>query len=98
MKITCVWNVHLVSALVIVACAACAAPQAPVETASEASLDAALETIQAGDMLAAIKTLSSDEFEGRGPSSPGEEKTINYLRDEFMRMGLKPGNGESYLQ
>ena len=98
MKMTCVWNVHLVSALMVVACAACAAPQAPVETASAASLEAALETIQARDMLAAIKTLSSDEFEGRGPSSPGEEKTINYLRDEFMRMGLNPGNGESYLQ
>lgn len=45
-----------------------------------------------------IETLSSDEFEGRGPSSPGEEKTINYLRDQFRAIGLKPGNGDDYFQ
>jgi Zn-dependent M28 family amino/carboxypeptidase len=96
--ITRVWNLHLIPALVIIVCAACAAPQSPVETASEAPLDTALQTIQGADMLAAIKSLSSDEFEGRGPSSRGEEKTINYLRDEFIRIGLQPGNGESFVQ
>lgn len=93
-----VWTVHLTSILTLLALVACGAPQAPVETSSEAPLEAALETIQGEDLLAAVKTLSSDAFEGRGPSSPGEEKTINYLRDEFIRMGLKPGNGESFLQ
>ena len=27
--------------------------------------------------------LASDEFEGRAPATPGEDKTINYLRDQF---------------
>jgi len=91
-------SVQLFPALAMIMFAACAAPQGPAETASEAPLEEALETIQGEDLLAAVRTLSSDEFEGRGPSSPGEEKTISYLQDEFIRMGLKPGNGESFVQ
>ena len=45
-----------------------------------------------------IQTLASDEFEGRLPSSPGEEKTIHYLADAFAELGAKPGNGDSYFQ
>ena len=47
---------------------------------------------QAGEILDHIKVLASDEFEGRGPGTPGEEKTIAYLTDQFQKMGLKPGN------
>lgn len=50
-------------------------------------------------MLADIRTLSSDEFEGRGPGSKGEELTIQYLQDQFRKAGLEPGNPDgSYLQ
>ncbi len=45
-----------------------------------------------------VKILSSNEFEGRGPSTPGEKKTIEYLASQFKAMGLKPGNGDSYFQ
>lgn len=45
-----------------------------------------------------IKVLASDEFEGRKPFSPGETKTINYLKTEFEKLGLKPGNDKSYFQ
>ena len=45
-----------------------------------------------------IAVLASDEFEGRAPATPGEEKTINYLRDTFAELGVGPGNGESYFQ
>jgi len=45
-----------------------------------------------------IKIVSSDEFEGRAPASTGEEKTINYIRGEFEKLGLTAGNGESYFQ
>ena len=45
-----------------------------------------------------IARLSSDEFQGRKPCTPGEEKTVNYLRDEFEKLGLAPGNGDSYFQ
>src|ERR1700681_3749755 len=45
-----------------------------------------------------VRVLASDEFEGRKPGTPGEEKTVGYLVDQFRKLGLKPGNGESYLQ
>ena len=35
-----------------------------------------------------IAVLASDEFEGRAPATPGEEKTINYLRDTFAELGV----------
>src|SRR5581483_1408781 len=44
--------------------------------------------IAASDILARVKILASDEFEGRGPGTPGEEKTINYLAAEFKKLGL----------
>ena len=56
------------------------------------------DQIQADELSAIIKVLSSDEFEGRGPVTPGEEKTIHYLADQFKKIGLKPGNGTSYFQ
>lgn len=54
--------------------------------------------IRVEDLAAHIKTLSSDEFEGRSPGGIGERMTTTYLKTEFERLGLKPGNGESYFQ
>ena len=45
-----------------------------------------------------IQVISSDEYEGRGPATKGEEKTITYIKGEFEKLGLKPGNGGSYFQ
>lgn len=45
-----------------------------------------------------ISVLASDDFLGRAPSTLGEEKTINYLADQFKGLGLKPANGESFFQ
>jgi len=45
-----------------------------------------------------IAVLASDEFEGRAPATPGEEKTIRYLQQEFEALGIGPGNGDSYFQ
>ncbi len=45
-----------------------------------------------------VSTLASDEFEGRAPGSPGEKKTIQYLEQEFVRLGLQPALGGSYRQ
>jgi Zn-dependent M28 family amino/carboxypeptidase len=49
-------------------------------------------SISAASLLARTKVLSSDEFEGRAPASPGEEKTVQYLTGEFKKLGLQPGN------
>ena len=45
-----------------------------------------------------VKTLASDEFEGRSPLSEGEEKTIEYLVKQFKDIGLTPAFGDSYIQ
>jgi Zn-dependent M28 family amino/carboxypeptidase len=45
-----------------------------------------------------IATLSGDEFEGRKPGTAGERKTVEYLVAEFKKLGLEPGNGDSFLQ
>ncbi|MBS0664050.1 MAG: M28 family peptidase [Verrucomicrobia bacterium] len=50
-------------------------------------------------MLARVKVLASDEFEGRGPGTAGEEKTIQYLVGEYRKIGLEPGNPDgTYIQ
>ena len=45
-----------------------------------------------------IAVLAHDSLEGRKPFSPGETKTIHYLKTEFEKLGLLPGNGNSYFQ
>ena len=45
-----------------------------------------------------IERLASDEFLGRKPFTEGEVKTVNYLKDEFEKLGLLPGNGDSFFQ
>jgi Zn-dependent M28 family amino/carboxypeptidase len=55
-------------------------------------LQPALEAITPDGLLAHIKILASDEFEGRGPGTKGEELSIKYVSDQFKQIGLKPGN------
>ena len=43
-------------------------------------------------LMVHIETLSSDEFGGRAPGSPGERKTVGYLTGVFEELGLEPGN------
>ncbi|KAF1694396.1 M28 family metallopeptidase [Pseudoxanthomonas daejeonensis] len=73
------------------------APDAAAATAP-ASTHAFKSTIEADDFAEMVKTLASDEFEGRGPGSVGEERTIEYIRAQMQRIGLQPGNGDSYFQ
>jgi len=96
----------LAAALVLAAC------NEPAEAPADASTDAATPggqptapayasfgpAIEADDFAAHVRTLASDEFAGRAPGSIGEEKTVAYLVDQFKRLGLEPGNGDSYLQ
>lgn len=38
-----------------------------------------------------VKVLASEEFGGRAPGTPGEDKTVAYLIEEFKSLGLEPG-------
>src|SRR5919199_5253866 len=71
----------------------------PNTAAAPAELKPALDSINSDDLMRHIKTLSSDEYEGRGPGTRGEELSVNYLTEQFKRIGLKPGNPDgTYVQ
>jgi Zn-dependent M28 family amino/carboxypeptidase len=38
-----------------------------------------------------VQTLGSDAFEGRGPATRAETKTVQYLSDQFRAAGVQPG-------
>src|SRR5437762_2266582 len=62
-------------------------------------LQPALEAITPDGLLAHIKVLASDEFEGRAPGTKGEELSVKYITDQFKQIGLKPGNPDgTYMQ
>jgi Zn-dependent M28 family amino/carboxypeptidase len=51
------------------------------------------------DFAELVKTLSSDEFEGRAPGSPGGEMTVEYIKAQYERLGLEPGGDDgTYFQ
>ena len=61
-------------------------------------IDAALASISTESLSKNTEILSSDRFEGRAPASRGEELTVNFMKEEFQKLGLEPGNGESFFQ
>lgn len=55
--------------------------------------------ISAPALLGHIRTLASDEFEGRAPGSRGEALTIDYLERRLRAIGVEPvAPGGGYLQ
>lgn len=61
-------------------------------SATTDNFEQALTTITSEDLLRHIRVLASDEYEGRAPGTRGEDLTVNYLTEQFKRIGLKPGN------
>jgi len=62
-------------------------------------LEPALEAITPDGLLAHIKVLASDEFEGRAPGTKGEDLSVKYITDQFKKIGLQPGNPDgTYTQ
>lgn len=86
---------HLVLALPILL-AACAGAGADRPAASMSS--AAAPPISVETLKSVTETLSSDAFEGRAPTTPGEEKTVALIAERFKAAGLQPGNKGSWYQ
>ena len=87
--------------LVVVLCSCATGPQTivPVMPDVPSSLKVASESITAGELLAHIEVLASDEYEGRAPGTRGEELTIEYVAEQFRSARLKPGNPDgTFLQ
>ncbi len=89
------------AALTLAACSEAPPPPAAPPTPAAATAPATYKSTFANsgaDFAERLKKLSSDEFEGREPGTLGERLTTAYLKDEFERMGLKPGNNGSWFQ
>jgi Zn-dependent M28 family amino/carboxypeptidase len=56
-----------------------------------AAAPAAAPAFDAQRLSEEVKTLSSDAFEGRGPATEGEKKTIAYVVEQMKAAGLSPG-------
>jgi Zn-dependent M28 family amino/carboxypeptidase len=77
-------------ALVISSCAGTKATKNDMPTFPEIDGNAVLEH---------TRILSSNEYEGRAPGTRGEDLTVQYIVDQFSRIGIKPGNVDgTYIQ
>ena len=86
-------------------------PPAPAPTATSApepvakpapdpyaAIDAAGKAITADFLRDQITKISSDEFEGRGPTTKADVATRAYLTEQLKTMGYEPGDGTSWEQ
>ncbi|HEV2080043.1 MAG TPA: peptidase M28, partial [Allosphingosinicella sp.] len=79
-------SITLLGTLALTACAT-------VATAPEGQPQISLDTLKT-----VTQQLASDEFEGRAPTTAGEEKTVNLIARRFAQTGLQPGNKGSWFQ
>jgi len=57
-----------------------------------------LGNIEAQTIKSHIAVLANDSLQGRRPFTVGETKTVNYISAELKKVGVEPGNGDSYIQ
>ena len=75
-------------------CSSTFADTAPRQPPKEAA-----SAIDGAGLLEHIKVLGSDKFEGRAPGTRGEDLALQYITEQFKKLGLKPGNPNgSYTQ
>lgn len=73
--------------------AACSSSDPAVETGNPEA------AASASDLARRIERLSSDDFEGRAPSTPGGKAASQYIADEMASAGLAPaGENGTYFQ
>lgn len=51
---------------------------------------AGAQEISASNLTETVRTLASDQFQGRAPGTVGEERTIGYLIGRLQALGLEP--------
>lgn len=94
----------LIAGLMLAACGKDAPPAADSgsgQIARDATAEAATPptSIDSDNLAAHLRILASDEFEGRAPDTPGEEKTVAYIAQQFEAAGLEPaGDDGGWLQ
>ncbi len=56
-------------------------------------------TITSQDLKDMLYIYASDEFEGRETGEPGQKKAVNYLKNQYLRMGIpSPLENDNYFQ
>ena len=78
------------AALALAACSGERPAADATDAAATASAHDFSPEISEADFREMVRTLSSDEFEGRAPGSPGGEKSVEYISAQFERVGLQP--------
>lgn len=58
----------------------------------------AIKAINDSSLTQYLSVIAADSLEGRKPFTNGETKTLNYLKTQFEKLGLQPGNGDSFFQ
>jgi Zn-dependent M28 family amino/carboxypeptidase len=88
------------AALLLLSAVILSSPASAQESGSSFPLPPAAKAaaINTNTLKTMTRTLSSDAFEGRAPTTPGETKTVAYLIAQMKRAGLKPGNNGSWTQ
>jgi Zn-dependent M28 family amino/carboxypeptidase len=75
-----------------------ASPAAPAAADPYAAIDSAGNAITGEFLKEQITKISSDEFEGRGPMTRGDEAARAYLAGQLQAMGFEPGDGSQWQQ
>jgi Zn-dependent M28 family amino/carboxypeptidase len=83
-------SLAILSAAALAAAAHAAAPAKPAAVKPAVPASQAVQ-IEPSHLSHDVKVLASDEFEGRGPNTPAEAKTVSYLINQFEAAGLTPG-------
>jgi Zn-dependent M28 family amino/carboxypeptidase len=73
-------------------------PARPAAASTAANTDAHALANSEATLRRVTTVLASDEFEGRAPSTHGEELTVAYLSEQMRAAGLQPGNNGSWTQ
>jgi Zn-dependent M28 family amino/carboxypeptidase len=78
----------------LVGCSQPAPPAAPAAASGPAEAE-----IQAPALVAHLRMLSSDSFEGRAPATRGGQLAVEYLATQMAALGLQPaGDGGTFFQ
>ena len=82
--------------VLLIAVAVAASSQQQQSIPSQFSIG--FDTIKEGTLRADLTFLASDALQGRMSLQTGDEVAIQWIASEFAKAGLKPANGDSYLQ
>lgn len=76
----------------------CAASKNAYKIKKDAKVQDYANSITAEELKQHLSIIASDEYEGRETGKKGQRMTAEYLKKEFKRDGVSPGNKGSYFQ